>query len=133
MERAALLSNEPSLRVPLAEILTDLGLGATGGANWVSEVLLARRPGWALSGRRLPTRYRSWGYLAYSSEASRISILLRLGWPVINVRSCEAMNSADDQSARRIPSGPTAYKIEIFDPPPMQPSNAGVLQLSAAN
>jgi hypothetical protein len=106
-ERAALLSNGPSLRVPLAEILTALGLGATGGANWVSEVLVARGPGWALSGRRLPTRYRSWGYLAYSSEASRISILLRLGWPVINVRSCEAMNSADDQSARRIPSGPT--------------------------
>jgi hypothetical protein len=30
-ERAALLSNGPSLRVPLAEILTDLGLGATAG------------------------------------------------------------------------------------------------------
>jgi hypothetical protein len=60
-ERAALLSNGPSLRVPLAEILTDLGLGATGGANWVSEVLLARRPGWALSGRRLGCKIQRLG------------------------------------------------------------------------
>jgi formate hydrogenlyase transcriptional activator len=37
MERAALLSNGPSLRVPLGEILTDTGLGAASGDNALEQ------------------------------------------------------------------------------------------------
>src|SRR2546428_289041 len=37
MERAALLSTGPSLRVPLAEILTDSGLSAAGGSNALEQ------------------------------------------------------------------------------------------------
>src|SRR6266699_5820636 len=37
MERAALLSTGPSLRVPLAEILTDLSLGTASGRNALEQ------------------------------------------------------------------------------------------------
>jgi formate hydrogenlyase transcriptional activator len=37
MERATLLSNGPSLRVPLAEILADADLSAAGGENALKQ------------------------------------------------------------------------------------------------
>jgi hypothetical protein len=82
MERAALLSTGSSLRVPLAEILTDSSLSAASEGNaleqakreqivralreavGLSEVLVERQPASASSGRRSPTRCRSWGSLA---------------------------------------------------------------------
>ena len=56
MERAALLSTGPSLRVPLAEILTDSGLSAAGGSNALEQaereqiVRALRESNWVVGG-----------------------------------------------------------------------------------
>jgi formate hydrogenlyase transcriptional activator len=58
MERAALLSTGRSLRVPLAEILTDSGLGADGGGNALEQaereqiVRALRESNWVVGGAR---------------------------------------------------------------------------------
>jgi formate hydrogenlyase transcriptional activator len=58
MERAALLSTGPSLRVPLAEILSDSGLGANGGGNALEQarreqiVRALRESSWVVGGAR---------------------------------------------------------------------------------
>jgi len=56
MERAALLSTGPSLRVPLAEILTDTGFNAAGGGNALEQarreqiVRALRESNWVVGG-----------------------------------------------------------------------------------
>jgi formate hydrogenlyase transcriptional activator len=58
MERAALLSTGPSLRVPLAEILSDSGLGANGRGNALEQarreqiVRALRESSWVVGGAR---------------------------------------------------------------------------------
>src|SRR5437879_13404823 len=58
MERAALLSTGPSLRVPLAEILTDSSLSAASGGNALEQaereqIVRARRESnWVVGGVR---------------------------------------------------------------------------------
>ena len=58
MERAALLSTGPSLRVPLAEILTDSGLSAASGGNALEQaereqiVRALRESNWVVGGAR---------------------------------------------------------------------------------
>jgi formate hydrogenlyase transcriptional activator len=58
MERAALLSPGPSLRVPLAEILTDPGLSAVSGGNALEQaereqiVRALRETNWVVGGAR---------------------------------------------------------------------------------
>jgi hypothetical protein len=58
MERAALLSTGPSLRVPLAEILNDPGLSAAGGGNALEQaereqiVRSLRESNWVVGGAR---------------------------------------------------------------------------------
>ena len=58
MERAALLSSGPSLRVPLAEILTDSGLSSAGGGNALQQaereqiVRALRESNWVVGGAR---------------------------------------------------------------------------------
>ena len=58
MERAALLSTGPSLRVPLAEILTDSTLSAAGGGNALEQsereqiVRALRESNWVIGGAR---------------------------------------------------------------------------------
>ena len=92
IERAVLLSTDPSLRVPLAEILADSGLSSASGgnaleqaerelivgalreSNWLWEVLVERRLAWASRGRRSLTRWRSSGSFAHAGEAHRISV-----------------------------------------------------------
>jgi hypothetical protein len=91
MERAALLSTGPSLRLPLAEILTESGDSeASGGnaqeqaereqivralreSNWVVGVLVERQLAWASRGRRSPTRCRSWGSLGRRTDGGLAS------------------------------------------------------------
>src|SRR5437899_5111697 len=56
MERAVLLSDGPSLRVPLAEILTDSGLSAARGGNALEQaereqiVRALRETNWVVGG-----------------------------------------------------------------------------------
>jgi formate hydrogenlyase transcriptional activator len=56
MERAALLSTGPSLRVPLAEILNDTSPGAAGGGNALEQaereqiVRALRESDWVVGG-----------------------------------------------------------------------------------
>ena len=56
MERAALLSTGPSLRVPLAEILTDRALSAASGGNALEQsereqiVRALRESNWVVGG-----------------------------------------------------------------------------------
>jgi formate hydrogenlyase transcriptional activator len=56
MERATLLSTGPSLRVPLAEILTDTGFNAAGGGNALEQarreqiVRALRESNWVVGG-----------------------------------------------------------------------------------
>ena len=58
MERAALLSSGPSLRVPLAEILTDSSLSSAGGGNALQQaereqiVRALRESNWVVGGAR---------------------------------------------------------------------------------
>jgi formate hydrogenlyase transcriptional activator len=58
MERAALLSSGPSLRVPLAEILADSGLSSAGGGNALQQaereqiVRALRESNWVVGGAR---------------------------------------------------------------------------------
>src|SRR5260370_35268827 len=58
MERAALLSTGPSLRGPLAEILTESGSGAAGGGNILEQGERAemgralRESNWGVGGGR---------------------------------------------------------------------------------
>jgi formate hydrogenlyase transcriptional activator len=58
MERSALLSSGPSLRVPLAEILTDSGLSAASGGNALEQaereqiVRALRESNWVVGGAR---------------------------------------------------------------------------------
>ncbi len=58
MERAALLSTGPSLRVPLAEILSDSGVTAPGGGNALEQaereqiVRALRESNWVVGGAR---------------------------------------------------------------------------------
>ena len=58
MERAALLSTGPSLRVPLAEILTDSGLSAASGGNALEQaereqiMRVLRESNWVVGGAR---------------------------------------------------------------------------------
>src|ERR1700720_4123758 len=58
MERAALLSNGPSLRVPLAEILSESGLGPASGENALEQaereqiVRALRESNWVVGGAR---------------------------------------------------------------------------------
>src|ERR1700680_1730091 len=58
MERAGLLSSGPSLKVPLAEILTDRGLGAASGGNALEQaereqiVRALRESNWVVGGAR---------------------------------------------------------------------------------
>jgi transcriptional regulator with GAF, ATPase, and Fis domain len=84
MERAALLSTGPSLRVPLAEILNDPA--SAGAMHWskpsenrfcersakvigLSEALVERQLALASRGRRWHTRWISWGSPGLPSEA----------------------------------------------------------------
>jgi formate hydrogenlyase transcriptional activator len=58
IERAALLSTGPSLRVPLAEILTDSGLSSASGGNALEQaereliVGALRESNWVVGGAR---------------------------------------------------------------------------------
>ena len=58
MERATLLSTGPSLRVPLAEILSDAGFSAASGGNALEQarreqiVRALRESNWVVGGAR---------------------------------------------------------------------------------
>jgi formate hydrogenlyase transcriptional activator len=58
MERAVLLSKDPSLRVPLGEIFTDSDLGAISGGNALEQaereqiVRALRESNWVVGGAR---------------------------------------------------------------------------------
>jgi formate hydrogenlyase transcriptional activator len=84
MERAALLSTGPSLRVPLADILTDSGLSAASGGNALEQaereqILRAlRESNWVVGGAsgaaaRLGLKRTSLAYKMQKLGISRLS------------------------------------------------------------